>query len=174
MSSQPLFACGMAFLFLCAMPTRVYCRASRPNEENRASASQASKAGAPKQGAPAKQSSPEEELQQAINDAGNDRVALVRNLEAFLKKYPGSRQRPQIYRALVEANLQLRDKARAADYAERLVALNPDDISITILTIQLLEQNGGEAGLRRAANYATRVLEVLPKKNRQRFHRKNG
>ncbi|HEX9456638.1 MAG TPA: hypothetical protein VF935_03330, partial [Candidatus Acidoferrum sp.] len=74
-------------------------------------------------------------MQQAINDAGNDRVALVRNLEAFLKKYPGSRQRPQIYRALVEANLQLRDKARAADYAERLVALNPDDISITILTI---------------------------------------
>jgi thiol-disulfide isomerase/thioredoxin len=151
----------MAFLFLCAMPTRVYCRASRPNEENRASASQTSKASVSKQGAPAKQSSPEEELQQAINDAGNDRVALVRNLEAFLKKYPGSRQRPQIYRALAEANLQLRDKARAADYAERLVALNPDDISITILTIQLLEQNGGEAGLRRAANYATRVLEFV-------------
>src|SRR5216684_7018778 len=161
MSSQPLFACGMAFLFLCAMPTRVCCRATGPNEENRASASQASKAGALKQGAPAKQSSPEEELQQAINDAENDRVALVRNLEAFLKKYPDSRQRPQIYRALVEANLQLRDNARASDYAERIVALSPDDISMTILTIQLLEQNGGEAGLRRAANYATRVLEFV-------------
>jgi len=161
MAAQPLSACALTFLFFCAIPARVCCRATGPNEENRASASQASKAGAPKQGAPAKQSSPEEELQQAINDAGNDRVALVRNLEAFLKKYPDSRQRPQIYRALVEANLQLRDKARAADYAERLVALNPDDISITILTIQLLEQNGGEAGLRRAANYATRVLEFV-------------
>src|SRR2546427_2854128 len=47
-----------------------YTTLFRSNEENRASASQASKAGAPKQGAPAKQSSPEEELQQAINDAG--------------------------------------------------------------------------------------------------------
>ena len=68
----------------------------------------------------AKQPSPEEELQQAISKAGNDRAALVRNLEALLKEYPDSRQRPQIYRALVEASLQLRDNARAAGYAPRL------------------------------------------------------
>ena len=109
----------------------------------------------------AKQPSPEEELQQAISKAGNDRAALVRNLEVFLKEYPDSRQRPQIYRALVEASLQLRDNARAADYGERIVALSPDDISMTILTIQLLEQNGDEAALRRAANYATHVLEFV-------------
>jgi len=55
----------------------------------------------------------------------------------------------------------LRDNARASNYAERLVALSPDDISMTILTIQLLEQDGDEAALRRAANYATRVLEFV-------------
>ena len=109
----------------------------------------------------AKQPSPEEELQQAISKAGNDRAALVRNLEVFLKEYPDSRQRPQIYRALVEASLQLRDNARAAGYGERIVALSPDDISMTILTIQLLEQDGDEAALRRAANYATHVLEFV-------------
>jgi thiol-disulfide isomerase/thioredoxin len=108
-----------------------------------------------------KQPSPEEQLQQAINNSGNDRAALVRNLEAFLKEYPDSRQRPQIYRALVEACLQLRDNARASSYAERLVALSPDDISMTILTIQLLERNGDEPALRRATNYATRVLEFV-------------
>src|ERR1700686_1066580 len=69
--------------------------------------------------------SPSEELQQTINDAGNDRAALVRNLEAYLLKYPESPQRPQIYRALVEATLQLQDTAHAADYAERVVALTP-------------------------------------------------
>jgi hypothetical protein len=58
-----------------------------------------------------------EELQQAIDRAGNDRASLVRNLEEFLKDYPESRQRPQIYRALVEASLQLRDSPRATDYA---------------------------------------------------------
>ena len=67
--------------------------------------------------------SPSEELQQTINVAGNDRVALVRNLEAYLVKYPEPSQRPQIYRALVEASLQLREVTRAADYAERIVAL---------------------------------------------------
>jgi thiol-disulfide isomerase/thioredoxin len=109
----------------------------------------------------AKQPAPEEQLQQAIHISGNDRAALVRNLEAFLKKYPDTRQRPQIYRALVEASLQLKDDARAAGYAERIIALNPDDISMTILTIQLLERGGEEAALRRATNYATRVLEFV-------------
>ena len=103
----------------------------------------------------------DEELQQSIASAGNDRAALLRNLEAFLAKYPDSAQRPQIYRALVEASLQLRDTARAANYAERIVALAPDDMSMTLLTIELLERDGDEAALRRAVNYATRVLEYV-------------
>jgi thiol-disulfide isomerase/thioredoxin len=102
-----------------------------------------------------------EQLQQAIDRAGNDRAALVRNLEDFLKDYPESRQRPQIYRALVEASLQLRDSPRAANYAERIVALTPEDISMTMLAIQLLERSGDEAALRRALNYSTRVLEYV-------------
>ena len=99
-----------------------------------------------------KQATPEAELQQAISAAANDRAALLRNLEAFLKKYPDSAQRPQIYRALVEASLQLRDTTRAADYAERIVALAPDDMSMTLLTIELLERHGDEAALRRAVH----------------------
>jgi thiol-disulfide isomerase/thioredoxin len=105
--------------------------------------------------------SPDEELQRAIDAAGNDRAALVRNLEAFLKKYPEAPQRVRIYRALVEATLQLRDTPRAADYAERIVALTPDDMSMTLLAIQLLERSGDEAGLRRATSYSTRVLEYI-------------
>lgn len=102
-----------------------------------------------------------EELQQAISSAGSDRAALVRNLESFLVKYPQSQQRPQIYRALVEASLQLRDTARAGDYAERIVALTPDDMSITLVAIQLLQRGGDEAGLKRAVNYSERVLAFV-------------
>ena len=108
-----------------------------------------------------KQPTPQEELQRTIDTAGNDRAALVRNLEVYLKKYPESQQRVQIYRALVEACLQLRDSARAANYAERIVALSPDDMSMTMLTIQLLERDGNEDELRRAKNYATRVLNFI-------------
>src|SRR3982074_1560913 len=100
-----------------------------------------------KQPSAAKTPTETEELQQAISSAGTDRAALVRNLEAHLTKYPESAQRPQIYRAFVEASLQLRDTTRAADYAERVVALTPDDMSITLVAIQLLQQSGDEAGL---------------------------
>jgi len=129
--------------------------------ESQITTPQGTKSAAPRQPLAAKPLSETEELQQAIDRAGNDRAALVRNLEDFLKNYPESRQRPQIYRALVEACLQLRDSPRATDYAERIVALTPEDISMTMLAIQLLERNGDEAALRRALNYATRVLDYV-------------
>ena len=158
MTFQRFSPCVISILFLWAMASSVRGQAPEQDEKSQ---NPSSKVAASKQAASAKKPSPEEELQQAISKSGNDRAALVQNLEAFLKEYPDSRQRPQIYRALVEASLQLRDNARAAAYAERLVALSPDDISMTILTIQLLEQNGDEAALRRATNYATRVLEFV-------------
>jgi len=161
MASQPFFACAISILFLCAAASPLCGQTPAQNETSQDRTSQSSKIAAPKPSGPGKQPSPEDELQQAISKSGNDRAALVRNLETFLKEYPDSRQRPQIYRALVEACLQLRDNTRAAAYAERIVALSPDDISMTILTIQLLEQNGDEAALRRATNYATRVLEFV-------------
>ena len=102
-----------------------------------------------------------QELQKAIEQAANDRAALVKNLEGFLKKYPESTQRPQIYRALVESSLQLRDFPRAVDYSERLVSLNPNDISNTVLTIQLLNRYGDVPGYRRAVFYCSRVLEYV-------------
>jgi len=157
MLSRSCSACAISILSLCALASPVRSGGAAQNEKGQKPASKA----AAKQDASAKQPSPEEQLQQAINNSGNDRAALVWNLEAFLMQYPDSRQRPEIYRALVEACLQLRDNARAADYAERIVALSPDDISMTILTIQLLEQNGDEAALRRATHYATRVLEFV-------------
>ncbi len=111
---------------------------------------------------PQQQDLPErQQLQKAIDASANDRAALVRNLEEFLKKYPQSSQRPQIYRALVESSLQLRDFPRAVDYSERLVSLNPEDISNTVLTIQLLNRYGDVPGYRRAVFYCSRVLDYV-------------
>src|SRR5580658_2077287 len=147
----------LALLYLClANPP-----ARAQQDGSQATPALSSKPAAPKQPPAAKPLSETEELQQAIDRAGNDRASLVRNLEEFLKDYPESRQRPQIYRAIVEASLQLRDSPRATDYAERIVALTPEDMSMTILAIQLLERNGDEAALRRALNYATRVLDYV-------------
>ncbi|HXH66180.1 MAG TPA: TlpA disulfide reductase family protein, partial [Candidatus Limnocylindrales bacterium] len=103
----------------------------------------------------------QQELQRAIERASNDRAALMHNLMDFLKKYPQSSQRGQIYRAIVESSLQLRDFSTATDYAERMVALDPGDLSTNVLSVQLLERYGDAAGWRRAANYCTRVIELI-------------
>lgn len=163
MESRPHLRCAAFSLLLCVVALPSAAQIGAQTQQSAAPPVQASKAAVPKAAQPAKPPSPEEELQLALSDAGNDRASLVRNLEEYLKKYPGSQQRPQIYRALVEASLQLRDNARAADYAERIVSLSPDDVSITVLAIQLLEQQGEEAGLRRAVNYSGRVLELVEK-----------
>lgn len=116
---------------------------------------------APQSSSQPAQHTEQQDLRKAIDDAGADRAALVKNLEVFLKKYPESTQRPQIYRALVESSLQLRDFPRATDYAERMVSLNPNDVSNMVLTIELLEHYGDTPGYRRAVFYCSRVLDYL-------------
>src|SRR5439155_7699860 len=146
---------------LCALASPPWAGLGEQFRLPQRAASQASSAGRAKNQASAGQPSPEEELQRALNDAGSDRAALVRNLEGFLKKYPDYPNRSGIYRALVEANLQLNDDARAADYAERMVAINPNDISILLLAIELLERHDNQAAFRRAVSYSTRILELV-------------
>lgn len=124
-------------------------------------AAPATKSTLPKQGAAPNAAVEQQDLQKAIDQAGNDRVALMRNLLGYLKKYPETSQRPQIYRAIVESSLQLRDFPTATEYAERMVALHPEDLSINMLSVELLERYGDAAGWRRAANYCTRVLEII-------------
>jgi len=166
MSLLQLFASRLAALIvlLCAVFPCSTVGAQSLQNDAQTSAEEKSKQSRAKQTAQSAPS-PQAELQKAIEDAANDRAALVRNLEAYLQKYPETQQRPQIYRALVEACLQVRDNVRATDYAERIVALTPDDISITLLAIQLLERNGDAAGIRRAASYSSRVLEVIERRS---------
>src|SRR5215469_3070708 len=152
---------AISAVVLCALEIGVSAAAALPAQEGQAPGSQATKSGTPKEKALPKQPAPDEDLQNALKDAGNDRAALVRNLEGFLAKYPDYPNRTRIYRALVEASLQLKDDSRAADYAERMVALNPNDISMLLLAIELLERREDEAGFRRAVSYSTRILDLV-------------
>src|SRR5467141_3343851 len=148
-------------LFLCAAAAPILGQTGTQAESTQSAAQKPASPSLSKQPAAIKQPTPEDELQMAVSTAGNDRAMLVRNLEAFLGRHPEDENRSQIYRALVEASLQLRDDARASDYAERIVALNPNDTPITMLTIQLLERKDNEAALRRAVSYATRVIDFV-------------
>jgi thiol-disulfide isomerase/thioredoxin len=106
---------------------------------------------------------PEAELQDAIESAGNDRAAFVRNLEGYLNRFPDSPRNSAIYRALVEAELQLRESAKALQYAELAVKANPEDTSLLLLTANLLEEQGGDENLQRAIGCVTQVLIIVEK-----------
>jgi len=110
-----------------------------------------------------KQAEAEAELQKALADAGNDSAALVRNLTAYLAHFPDSPRRPGIYRALVEACEQIRNSDCALDYAERLIALRPDDSQMMLLAVSLLQKKGDDASLVRASGYVSRVLDRVEK-----------
>ena len=157
---------AVSLVAFCAAPPTIGRKPSQAAMQQSA-APAASTESLSKQPASASQPSSEEELQRAIASAGNDRAALVRNLEGFLAKYPEAQNKTQIYRALVEAYAQLHDDAHAASYAERIVALQPEDIAMTAWTIQLLERTGGEPELRRATTYATRILEFVDRSSLQ-------
>lgn len=113
---------------------------------------------------PAQQpSEADRELQNAMQSAGNDRVALARNLEEYLRRFPDSPRRGQVYRALVEVCLQLGDRERAVDFAERFIALEPEDSAMMLLAAELLEDGGSEHDLTRAVGYLTRILDRVEK-----------
>jgi len=150
-----LLRLSLVLTFLCL------AAASLAQTDAHPSAPPKQKTPAAKDSAPSRTPASEEELQLAIEKAGSDRAGLVRNLEDYLKRYPQTPRKIDIYRALVEASLQLRDAVRAADYAERLVSLSPDDTSMMLVAIDLLERAGDDASLSRAAGYATHILDLV-------------
>ena len=110
-----------------------------------------------------KDADPETELQKTIADAGNDRGALVRNLERYLQRFPDAPRQAAVIRALVESCEQVQDDACALKYSEELIALRPDDSEIMMLAVGLLQKAGDEGSLTRAAGYVSRVLDRIEK-----------
>jgi len=106
---------------------------------------------------------PDQELQAAVQQAGNDRAALVRNLEGYLVKYPDSPRRAPIYRALLESEMQLQNQKRALEYAEQILAMSPEDTQTLYLAATLLEGMPDDASQTRAIGYDTHLLELVAK-----------
>jgi hypothetical protein len=98
---------------------------------------------------------PDAELQATVQQAGNDRAALIRNLEAYLVKYPDSPRRAAIYRALLESEMQLHNQKRALDYAQQILAIQPDDSQTLFLAATLLEKMPDDASQAQATGYDT-------------------
>jgi thiol-disulfide isomerase/thioredoxin len=103
------------------------------------------------------------ELQVTVQQAGNDRAALIRNLEAYLAKYPDSPRRAAIYRALLESEVQLQNEKRALEYAQQILAIQPDDSQTLYLAATLLEKMPDDASQAQAIGYDTHLMELVAK-----------
>lgn len=104
---------------------------------------------------------PEVALQIAVRQAGNDGAALVRNLEEYLVHYPNTPRRADIYRGLLEAEMQLKNAKAALDYAERLLTIQPDDTETMFLAVSILENMPDESSLLHAIDYDSRLIEKV-------------
>jgi thiol-disulfide isomerase/thioredoxin len=106
---------------------------------------------------------PDVELQTVVQQSGNDSAALIRNLEAYLVKYPDSPRRAAIYRGLVESEMQLQNQKRALEYAEKEIALQPEDSQTLFLAATLLEKLPDDASQARAIGYDSHLIELVAK-----------
>ena len=106
---------------------------------------------------------PDVELQLAVRQAGNDSATLVKSLEAYLAKYPDSPRKGPIYRALLESEMNLHNEKSALDYAEKVIALQPDDSQSMYLAVTLLEKLPDDASRLRAIDYDTRLIDRVSK-----------
>jgi thiol-disulfide isomerase/thioredoxin len=155
---EPYISARAQRLQAAAQPTEPATAQQSPPKNDQQAASKNDQQAAAKKDAYA-----ELDLQTAIASAGNDSAALVRNLKAYLDKYPDAPRKAAVYRALVEACDQVRDNDCALEYAERLIAVRPDDSDMMLLAVNLLKQRGDDASLTRASGYVTRVLDRIEK-----------
>ncbi len=111
----------------------------------------------------AAQTPPDPELQQqyelslAMNDAGTSAVDIIRNLEAYLKKYPDTKQRPKIEQALAKAAVDSDDDARIVLYGERVMKSAPkDDLALIDRLTRVLVDSSDSEQRKQSVEYAKR------------------
>ena len=98
-----------------------------------------------------------------VRQAGNDSATLVKGLEDYLVKYPDSPRRGAIYRALLESEMNLHNQKSALDYAEKEIAIQPEDSQSMYMAVTLLEKLPDEASQLRAIDYDTRLIDRVSK-----------
>ena len=97
----------------------------------------------------------QQQLIQALTDANNSSVDIIRVLEAFLKNHPETAQRKEIERTLAKAAIDTKDDRRTVLYGERVLAsANPPDIPVLDRVAYALLALGGRENAQKALQYA--------------------
>jgi thiol-disulfide isomerase/thioredoxin len=108
---------------------------------------------------------PDTELRATVQQSAGDNAKLIQNLEAYLERHPDTPRRAAIYRGMMQAALQMNDPKRALEFADKAVAIQPDDSQTLYLAVTALEKMPDDASQARAIEYDTRLIALIAKAN---------
>lgn len=103
----------------------------------------------------------EEALRKAIEDSAGSSTEFMKNLDAYLQKYPQSARRGEIERELYKMALEQRDKNRTIGYAERLTASNSRDVEVLTTLVSMLRERREAGDLQKALGYADQLVKEV-------------
>jgi thiol-disulfide isomerase/thioredoxin len=96
------------------------------------------------------------DLTQAMGEAGNSAVDIIRALEQHLANYPATKQRLAIEQTLTKAAIETNDGPRVLLYGERLLANPTNDLQLIDRVIRELVAKEDPASAKKALEYLKR------------------
>lgn len=103
----------------------------------------------------------QEDLREALTEAGGSPVEFTRALEKYLAKYPNSAKKADIERALMKAAIETKDNERIVRYGERVLAREPDDLQVIERVTRALLYSEDKESAKKAIEYANRFEKLL-------------
>jgi thiol-disulfide isomerase/thioredoxin/predicted negative regulator of RcsB-dependent stress response len=116
---------------------------------------------------PAERVPPGANEQSALNDAfrtaENNPQSIIRNLEAFLDRFPQSSRREAVLRTICAYALEANAPGVIVKYGQMLLAITPDDPKLLDMLVEALSRQNDQASRTRAIDYATRLIKIAEK-----------
>ena len=124
----------------------------------------AQSAAKPAENNPAMQASPDAGERSALDDAfrsaENNPQILIKNLEAFLERFPKSSRREVVLRTICTYALQANVPEVAVQYGQMLLEMKPGDPQLLNSLIEALVRQYGPASRARAIDYSSRLAAI--------------
>jgi thiol-disulfide isomerase/thioredoxin len=146
-------------LLLNPVPLRALQAAQNPATQSAAPPQSAEK--------PALEAQESQALRDAVRSSEDNPQVLIKNLEAFLERFPASAQREQVLQFIYKSALRANDPQTAAKYGEKLLALKPDDPALLPSLVDLLDRQGDASSRVKALQYAMKFVERAEKEAKE-------
>ena len=98
-------------------------------------------------------------LQDAVRSSEDNPQVLIKNLEAFLERFPTSARREQVLQFVYQSALRANDPQTAIQYGEKLLALKPGDPALLSSLVDLFGRQDDASSRVKALQYATKFVE---------------